>query len=214
MTWMTTGTTALIAMALFSMEVPAVAETGNQNGAAPGAAVATFGGGCFWCMEAIFEELDGVEEVISGFAGGSARNPSYRQVCEGNTGHAEVVQVRFDPKVIGYAELLSVFFGTHDPTTPGRQGADVGSQYRSIILYHDLSQRAEAENMIGELEKEGVWPDPIVTEVEPFEAFYPADSHHQDYFAHNSEQPYCRVVISPKLEKFRKRFSEKLGGSR
>jgi len=179
--------------------------SGNSN-----AAVATFGGGCFWCLEAIFDETRGVTDVRSGFAGGSVVDPSYRQVCDGDTGHAEVVQIRFDPEIVAYGELLAIFFGTHDPTTRDRQGADVGSQYRSIILYHDESQRAEAEGIIADLEREGVWKNPIVTELVPYEVFYPADDYHLDYFERNSAQPYCQVVISPKLEKFRKQFADNL----
>ena len=172
--------------------------------------VATLGGGCFWCLEAVFDELQGVEQVVSGYAGGHMPNPTYQQVCTGTTGHAEVVQVTFDPQVISYRELLHVFFAVHDPTTPNRQGADVGPQYRSIILYHDEEQKQVAEEVIAELEAARVWPNPIVTEVVPFQAFYPAEAYHQQYFKRNPWQPYCQVVIAPKLVKFRKAFGARL----
>jgi len=171
---------------------------------------ATLGGGCFWCLEAVFAELEGVEEVVSGYAGGEEVDPSYRQVCEGETGHAEVVRVRFDPERLSYRDLLMVFFGTHDPTTRDRQGADVGSQYRSIILHHDEAQRAEAEALIREINRADVYRDPIVTELAPFTSFYAAEDYHQDYYARNPRQGYCQVVIAPKLDKFRKQFAEKL----
>jgi len=172
--------------------------------------LATFGGGCFWCLEAIFGQLEGVEKVGSGFSGGSVKDPSYKQVCDGDTGHAEVVQIAFDPERISYGELLAVFFSVHDPTTKNRQGADIGTQYRSAIFWHNTAQRAEAERVIRELDREGFWPRPIVTELEPYEAFYPAEAYHQEYYERNSEQAYCQLVISPKLEKFRKKFSDRL----
>jgi len=174
---------------------------GSQDNAAHDSkvAVATFGGGCFWCLEAVFEELDGVKNVISGYAGGREKNPNYRDVCNGLTGHAEVVQIRFDASRISYAELLAVFFGTHDPTTMDRQGADVGSQYRSLILCHDDSQRIDTDKMIADLEREKVFDDPIVTEVSNFDEFFPAESYHQGYFRRNTDQPYCAAVIAPKL---------------
>ncbi len=199
-----------IAMTAFTNGESAMAGSQKSESSLASSRVATFGGGCFWCLEAIFEELDGVETVVSGYSGGSVKSPSYRQICEGNTGHAEVVQIHFDPDTISYRELLSVFFGTHDPTTPDRQGADVGSQYRSLILYQDDEQRAEAKRIIADLGREGIWPHPIVTELGRLEEFYPADEYHQDYFARNSDQAYCQVVISPKLTKFRKQFSSKL----
>ncbi|MBL7115492.1 MAG: bifunctional methionine sulfoxide reductase B/A protein [Kiritimatiellae bacterium] len=164
-------------------------------------ALATFGGGCFWCVEAGFEMLDGVKEVVSGYAGGSTKNPTYEQVCSKTTGHAEVVQIRFDPAVISYRKLLDMFFRMHDPTTPNRQGADVGSQYRSIILYHDAEQKQEAEDVIKELADEKVFEDQIVTEVTAFQKFYEAEKYHQNYFRQNSKQPYCQMVIKPKLKK-------------
>jgi peptide-methionine (S)-S-oxide reductase len=172
--------------------------------------VATLAGGCFWCLEAVYDELRGVEKVESGYSGGTVPDPTYRQVCTGTTGHAEVVQVTFDPEVVSFSEILQVFFTIHDPTTLNRQGADVGPQYRSAILYHDQDQRRVAEEVISELEAERVWDDPIVTEVTPFEEFYVAEDYHQDYFRNNAYQPYCQVVISPKVAKFRKQYLERL----
>jgi peptide-methionine (S)-S-oxide reductase len=171
---------------------------------------ATLGGGCFWCLEAVFDELDGVEEVVSGYSGGTVANPSYRAVCTGTTGHAEVVQITFDPAKISYREILDVFFSIHDPTTLNRQGADVGTQYRSAIYYHTPAQKAIAEQMIRELDASHTWQNPIVTEVTPFETFYEAEDYHQEYFRNNGSQPYCRVVIAPKLAKFRKYYVAKL----
>jgi peptide-methionine (S)-S-oxide reductase len=171
---------------------------------------ATLGGGCFWCLEAVFEQLRGVERVESGYAGGAVANPTYRQVCDGNTGHAEVVQVTFDPAVVSYRDILDVFFGTHDPTTLNRQGADVGTQYRSVIFYHTPEQKAEAEKRIAELNAAGIWDAPIVTQVVPLPAFYKAEDYHQEYFRQNPGQPYCQVVVAPKVAKFRKQFADKL----
>jgi len=171
---------------------------------------ATFGAGCFWCVEAIFERVKGVNSVVSGYGGGDMEDPTYRQVTTGRTGHAEVVQITFDPDVIGYAELLEIFFKTHDPTTLNRQGADVGTQYRSLILYHNEEQRKLAEKTIRELDNAVIWDNPIVTQVEPFETFYRAEDYHQEYFTGNPEQGYCRFVIQPKVEKFEKVFREKL----
>ena len=168
---------------------------------AGGNKIAIFGGGCFWCVEAAFEMLDGVKDVVSGYAGGSTESPTYEQVCSKTTGHAEVVQIRFDPDVISYGKLLDLFFKMHDPTTPNRQGADVGSQYRSIILYHDAEQKREAESIIGKLKDEKVYDEPIVTEVTALQKFYTAEKYHQDYFEQNSTQPYCQMVIKPKLKK-------------
>jgi peptide-methionine (S)-S-oxide reductase len=167
---------------------------------------ATLGGGCFWCLEAAFEQLRGVERVDSGYAGGSVPSPSYEQVCGGDTGHAEVTQVTFDPAVLSYRQLLDVFFATHDPTTPNRQGADVGTQYRSIILYHTPEQKRVAEEAIAELNAARIWNGPIVTEIVPLEKFYPAEGYHQGYYRQNPRQSYCQVVIAPKLAKFRKQF--------
>ncbi len=172
--------------------------------------VATLGGGCFWCVEAVFDELRGVEKVESGYSGGHVENPTYREVCMGTTGHIEVVQVTFDPQEITFRDVLSVFFATHDPTTKDRQGADVGPQYRSAILYHDEEQKRVAEELIVELEADGIWGDPIVTEVTAFEEFYVAEEYHQDYFKDNPGQPYCQVIIAPKVAKFRKENLERL----
>ncbi|MDP9476052.1 MAG: peptide-methionine (S)-S-oxide reductase MsrA [Actinomycetota bacterium] len=172
--------------------------------------VATLGGGCFWCLEAVYEELRGVEKVESGYSGGSMPDPTYREVCSGTTGHAEVVQVTFDPSVVSFREILGVFFTIHDPTTLNRQGADVGTQYRSVIFYHDEEQRRVAEEMISELEAEGLWKDPIVTEVVPLDAYYRAEDYHQGYFRNNGFQPYCQVIIAPKVAKFRKQYLEQL----
>lgn len=171
---------------------------------------ATLGGGCFWCLEAALRQLDGVESVVSGYAGGHVEHPSYRQVCDGDTGHAEVVQVRFDPGVIDYATLLRAFFAIHDPTTRDRQGNDVGPQYRSVIFTHSDEQLATARRIVTELESLRLWPDPIVTEVRPAPAFWPAEDHHQDYLANNPAQPYCMAVVAPKAAKLRKLFAERL----
>lgn len=172
--------------------------------------VATLAGGCFWCLEAVFDDLKGVESVESGYSGGSVVDPSYTQVCDGNTGHAEAVQITFDPKVITYRDLLEVFFTIHDPTTKDRQGADVGSQYRSVIFYHDEDQKKIASQVIREITDAGIWSDPIVTEVIPFDKFYMAEDYHQEYFKKNPYQGYCRAVIAPKVAKFRTHFVERL----
>jgi peptide-methionine (S)-S-oxide reductase len=172
--------------------------------------LATLGGGCFWCFEPIFEELRGVESVLPGYAGGRVANPTYHQVCGGDTGHAEVVQVSFDPSTISYADLLRIFLTVHDPTTLNRQGADVGTQYRSAIFYHSPEQKATAEQVVAELGRERVWPDPIVTEIAPLTTFYPAEDYHVDYYANNPNQGYCRVVIDPKVAKFRQKFRDRL----
>ncbi len=172
--------------------------------------IATLGGGCFWCLEAVFDQLRGVERVVSGYAGGGVPNPTYRAVCSGTTGHAEVVQVHFDPAQIAFEPLLEVFFTIHDPTTLDRQGADVGSQYRSVIFHHTPEQKATAERVVQALGATGVWDDPIVTEIAPFTAFYPAEDDHQEYFARNGGQPYCQAVIAPKVAKFRKQYLERL----
>ena len=171
---------------------------------------ATLGGGCFWCLEAAFDQIAGVKEVVSGYAGGHVPNPTYEQVSTGRTGHAEVVQITYDPKIISFRELLDIFFTIHDPTTPNRQGADVGPQYRSIILYHDDEQRRIAEETIRELEASGVWDDPIVTQVVPLDAFYPAEAYHQKYFQRNPHVPYCQVVVAPKVRKVQQKFAFKL----
>jgi len=171
--------------------------------------LATLAGGCFWCLEAIFQEVKGVEKVVSGYAGGTAVNPTYAQVCNGATGHAESVQLTFDPKVISYRELLAIFFSVHDPTTLNRQGADVGTQYRSVIFYHNDGQKAAAEEAIRQLNASAVWGAPVVTRIEPFKNFYPAEEYHQNYYNRNAEQPYCNVVVAPKLDKFRKQYLKK-----
>lgn len=167
---------------------------------------ATLGGGCFWCLEAVYDEMAGVESVESGYMGGQVKNPSYREVCGGRTGHAEVVQVRFDPAITTFRDILEVFFAIHDPTTLNRQGNDVGTQYRSAIFYHSAVQRAAAEEIIRELEAEKVWSDPVVTEVTPASEFYRAEDYHQEYFANNPNQPYCSYVVAPKVRKFREKF--------
>ncbi len=172
--------------------------------------IATLGGGCFWCLEAVFADLKGVEKVESGYCGGAATNPTYHQVCSGSTGHAEVIQVTFDPQVILFKEILEVFFIIHDPTTLNRQGADVGSQYRSAIFYHTPAQKTIAEQVIKEISAAEIWNAPIVTEVAPFKAFYVAEDYHQEYFKNNPEQMYCQLVITPKVVKFRKQFLAKL----
>jgi peptide-methionine (S)-S-oxide reductase len=172
--------------------------------------VATLAGGCFWCLEAVYDQLRGVEDVVSGYSGGRRPDPTYEQVCTGATGHAEVVQVTFDPQVVGFRDLLGVFFAIHDPTTLNRQGADIGTQYRSAIFTHSPEQKAIAEEVIAELDAAGLWPRPIVTQVAPFEAFYPAEEYHQEYFARNPNQGYCQAVVAPKVAKFRKQFLERL----
>lgn len=172
--------------------------------------VATLGGGCFWCLEAVYDQLKGVISVESGYSGGSVPNPSYRLVCTGTTGHAEVTQITFDPAVVSYRELLQVFFTIHDPTTLNRQGGDVGPQYRSVIFYHSPEQKATAQAVMDELTEQGVWDNPIVTELSPFEVFYMAEDYHQEYFANNAGQPYCQVVIAPKVAKFRRKYLEQL----
>jgi len=172
--------------------------------------VATLAGGCFWCLEAVFDELKGVEEVESGYTGGKVPNPTYNQVCEGDTGHAEAIQVTFDPETLSYHDLLTVFFAIHDPTTLNRQGADAGTQYRSAIFTHDEQQKEITRQVIQEIADSHLWTNPIVTEVTPFEKFYPAEDTHQEYFTHNAYQPYCRAIIAPKVAKFRKQFVERL----
>ncbi len=172
--------------------------------------IATLGGGCFWCLEAVYDDLRGVTDVVSGYAGGRMRNPSYRDVCSGTTGHAEVVQVTFDPAQVTFREILEVFFTIHDPTTLNRQGADVGTQYRSVIFYHSEEQKAVAEALIAELNAQDLWGRPIVTELTPAPPFYPAEDYHQEYFARNPDQGYCQMVIAPKVTKFRKKYLERL----
>lgn len=170
---------------------------------------ATLGGGCFWCLEAVFDELQGVVSVESGYMGGSKPDPTYEEVCSGRTGHAEVVHVTFDPAVITFREILEVFFAVHDPTTLNRQGNDIGTQYRSVVFYHTPEQQSAAQEAIARLGSSGLWKDPIVTEVAPAGVFYRAEDYHQDYFARHPYQPYCQFVVAPKLAKFRKRFPER-----
>jgi peptide-methionine (S)-S-oxide reductase len=172
--------------------------------------VATFGTGCFWCTEAVFQELKGVVKVYSGYMGGHVANPSYEEVCSGSTGHAECLQVFFDPEVLSYDELLEVFWESHDPTQLNRQGNDIGTQYRSAIFYHTEEQREKAEHYKTQLDKEGAYPNPIVTEITPATTFYPAEDYHQDYYNNHGSQPYCYIVIRPKVEKFEKAFADKL----
>jgi len=172
--------------------------------------VITLGGGCFWCIEAVFNELKGVDKVESGYSGGSVANPTYRQVCSGTTGHAEVVQVTFDPAVLSLKDVLGVFFTVHDPTTLNRQGPDTGTQYRSVIFYRNETQKATAEQTIREIQAAKLWKDPVVTEITPFKAFYKAEDYHQEYFKLNGEAPYCRLVIAPKMAKFREHYRDKL----
>lgn len=171
---------------------------------------ATFGGGCFWCLDAVYRDLRGVERVASGYSGGKRPNPTYEQVCSGATGHAEVVQITYDPAQVNYRDLLNVFFTIHDPTTPNRQGADVGTQYRSVIFYHNEEQKRIAEEVIRDVESKKIWQDPVVTQIVPLEAFYAAEAYHQDFYRNNPDQAYCRIVIEPKVAKFRKQFLDRL----
>ena len=181
----------------------------DDTGAKTQSRLATFGAGCFWCVEAIFQRLDGIEKVVSGYSGGTTANPTYEQVCTGRTGHAEVCQISYDPGKISYDELLEVFWKTHDPTTKNRQGNDLGTQYRSIILFHDEEQRRLATSYKAKLASEHIWTDPIVTEIVPFQEFWPAEDYHQDYYDKNSAKGYCRLVITPKLDKFAKIFRDR-----
>lgn len=173
-------------------------------------ATATLGTGCFWCTEAVFQQLHGVEKVASGYSGGQVENPTYKQVCNGDTGHAECLNIEFDPSIISFEDLLEVFWKTHDPTTLNRQGNDVGTQYRSVVFYHNEEQKKIVENQIAELDKSGSWNNPIVTTLEPFVKFYVAEDYHQDYFNNNGGNPYCQMVVRPKVEKFEKVFKDKL----
>ncbi|MCB8999029.1 MAG: peptide-methionine (S)-S-oxide reductase MsrA [Bacteroidales bacterium] len=179
----------------------------------PNLEIATLGSGCFWCSEAVFENLKGVISVESGYSGGFVKNPSYREVCNGTTGHAEVVQIKFDPAQISYKQILEVFFSIHDPTSMNKQGADEGTQYRSVIFYHNPEQKKIAEELIAELSAKGKYQKPIVTQIDPFTAFYKAEDYHQDYFSRNPNASYCSYVIQPKLEKFKKNYSDKLKGN-
>lgn len=171
---------------------------------------ATLGAGCFWCVEAVFDDLRGVLDVVSGYSGGHTENPTYREVCSETTGHAEVTQIKFDPQEISFADILRVFFAVHDPTTLNQQGNDIGTSYRSAIFYHSDEQRKTAEEIIKEVTTEGVYDNPIVTEVAPFTVFYPAEDYHQEYFANNPNQPYCAAVVAPKVAKFRQKFVNRL----
>ena len=182
----------------------------NFNQTSENSEIATLAGGCFWCLEAVFDNLIGVTDVVSGYSGGKQPNPSYAQVCTGMTGHAETVQITFNPKQISFEEILEVFFTVHDPTTLNRQGADIGTQYRSAIFYHSPEQKTTAEEVIRKLMAENVWDDPFVTELTPFSKFYPAEDYHQEYYANNPDQGYCRVVIAPKVAKFRKKYVDRL----
>ena len=196
-----------LGLAILSLVLQVNAQKGkNMN---KDLAVATFGNGCFWCTEAIFQQLKGVESVYPGYTGGSVKNPSYREVCTGTTGHAEAIQIKYDPSVINYRELLDIFFYTHDPTTLNRQGNDVGTQYRSAIFYHNEEQKAAAEEIISQLTAEKVYDDPIVTEVTPMDVFYMAEDYHKNYYLNNKNQGYCRAVINPKLDKFMKKYESK-----
>jgi peptide-methionine (S)-S-oxide reductase len=182
----------------------------NMHMEEPKTELATFAGGCFWCTEAIFDRVEGVTSVVSGYSGGHVVNPAYREVTSGSTGHAEAIQITYDPEIISYLELLEIFFKTHDPTTLNRQGADVGTQYRSAVFFHSEEQRKLAEEIIVALDKEKIWKNPIVTEVTAFSNFYQAEDYHQEYFDNNSGQGYCRMVIQPKVEKFEQVFRDKL----
>jgi peptide-methionine (S)-S-oxide reductase len=182
----------------------------KAEAAKPGLEKATFGAGCFWCVEAVFQELKGVHGVVSGYSGGTTKNPTYEQVCSGSTGHAEVIQIEYDPKVISFVDLLEVFWQTHDPTTRNRQGNDVGTQYRSAIFYHNESQKQQAEEIKKKLDASGAFRGPIVTEIVPFKEFYVAEKYHQNFYAENPRQPYCAAVIPPKLDKLKKVFGDKL----
>ncbi len=172
--------------------------------------LATLGGGCFWCVEAIYQEVRGVSSAVSGYSGGTSANPTYQQVCSGTSGHAEVLQIHFDPDVISYEELLYIFWRTHDPTTLNRQGADSGTQYRSVIFHHDKTQREQAEKSLAETDASTLWPDAIITEISPLTIFYPAEAEHQNYYRLNGNQPYCTMIIDPKVQKFRASFRERL----
>lgn len=198
---------------------PALGESAQAESTAPitkdtkpmdDMAQATFGGGCFWCTEAVFLEMKGVEKVTSGYSGGEIKNPTYEQICTGTTGHAEVIHIQFNPEEVSFEELLEVFFKTHDPTTLNRQGADFGTQYRSVVFYHSKEQKEAAEAIIKELNAADAYDDPIVTEVTEFDILYPAEQYHQNYYARNSGQGYCQAVVRPKVEKFRKVFADKV----
>ena len=207
------GAVVIMSNSSFSSPADGSASKAATDQAAPAGAKlqkATFGGGCFWCTEAVYQELQGVYKVTSGYSGGKKANPTYKEICTGLTGHAEVIQVEYDPKQISFVELLEVFWKTHDPTTLNRQGADVGTQYRSVVFYHDDEQKQLAEELKQKLDAAGAYSDPIVTEISPAVEFYPAEDYHQNYFALNGQQPYCRAVVAPKVDKVRKVFADKL----
>lgn len=221
-TWLTAGVVGLTTLFSCAQKSPTSIKKGTNNTmestqqqqAMPGTGIATFANGCFWCTEAIFEELEGVISATSGYTGGPGANPSYKEVCSGTTGHAEALQIVYDTTKISFDELLAVFWKTHDPTTLNRQGADVGTQYRSGIFYHNQEQKETAEKYKAALDKSGAFDKSIVTEITPFSAFYPAEDYHQQYFELNENtNPYCKIVIRPKLEKFRKVFKDKLKAS-
>jgi peptide-methionine (S)-S-oxide reductase len=201
-----TNFTKAVFLACFSAIASIYAAEMNDTKSSSHLETAVFGGGCFWCLDAQFKLVNGVKSVISGYAGGTTKNPTYEQVCSETTGHAEVIQVEFDPSVVSYADLLRKFFHAHDPTTLNRQGPDVGTSYRSIILYSDPNQKAVAEKIKSEAQKD--WPDPVVTEIAPLQAFYKAEDYHQDYFEKNPTQGYCRMVVAPKVRKFEKLLQE------
>ena len=182
----------------------------NQTSTEKYKEIATLAGGCFWCLEPVYDQLKGVMDVVSGYSGGHVTNPTYRAVTTGETGHAEAVQITFDLDQVSYRDILRIFFSIHDPTTLNRQGGDIGPQYRSAIFYHSPEQKAAAEEVIAEIEQEGIWPNPIVTEITPFSEFYPAEDYHQEYYQRNTWQPYCQVVIAPKVAKFRKMYFDRL----
>jgi peptide-methionine (S)-S-oxide reductase len=202
--------TALACLLGVAACTPGVPDAGRRTMNGKHTELATLAGGCFWCVEAVFEQLEGVERVVSGYSGGTAAKPTYEQVCSGATGHAESVQITFDPGVISYGDLLRIFFAFHDPTTKNRQGADVGTQYRSAIFWHTPEQRATAQEVIAALGRERVFGKPIVTEVAPYTGFHPAESYHQGYYRQNAGQPYCQMVISPKVSKLRKLYADRL----
>lgn len=195
---------SFLTLLLLTLTMNSISAEGN------GLEKATLGGGCFWCTEAVYKELNGVVKAVPGYSGGHIKNPSYREVCTGRTGHAEVVQITFNPKEVSFTEILEVFFLTHDPTTLNRQGNDVGTQYRSAIFFHNEEQKQTAEKIIKRFEEEKVYDNPIVTEITPFDTFYLAEDYHHNYFERNKDQPYCQFVVAPKLEKFRKIFKEQL----
>ncbi|GIQ58526.1 peptide methionine sulfoxide reductase MsrA [Flavobacterium collinsii] len=199
----------LFLISLFALSINGFAQN-SKTKSTSNLETITLGGGCYWCVEAVYENLDGVKSVVSGFSGGKVANPTYEEVCTGTTGHAEVVQITYDKNITDINEIFKVFFTVHDPTTLNRQGADVGTQYRSVIFYKNDEQKKAAESIIAELNKAKVYSSPIVTKVEPFRAFYKAEDYHQNYYANNKNQPYCKMVIQPKIEKFEKVFKDKL----